>query len=147
MDGCPNVGANRTGVNADDGIPLGGQVQTAKGGPEEGAWRDEAPDHVGTGDLERIADEHGRAATESAAEEEVEAHAVGRGDAGDAIAARVHLAVVELPLEDDLAIAAGQLALGECLHRRGRALERCDARGLASGRREYEREKRKASGS
>lgn len=146
MDRCSNVGANHTGVNADAGISLGGEVESAEGGPEEGARWDESADHVGARHLERIADEHGRPAAKSSTQEEVQADAVGGRDAGDAIAAGVHLAVVELPLEDDLPVAAGQLALGERLYGCGRALQRCEARWLAGGR-EGQQEQPAASGS
>lgn len=146
MDRCSNVGANHTGVNADGGIALGREVEAAECGPEEGARGDEPAHDVRPGHLQRIADEHGRPAAESATEEEVEADAVGRRDAGDAVAAGVHLAVVQLPLEDDLAMAAGELALRERLDRRGRAFQRRDARRLA-GRGERQQDQPAASGS
>ena len=103
---CPNVGPKHSRVNADYGVCLGRDVQATERRPEQRARRDKATTRLRPRHLKGIADENGRTAADPTAEKEIQPNAVGRRDSRDPVAARVHISVVELPLEDDLAIAS-----------------------------------------
>src|SRR5206468_7116183 len=60
---------------------------------------------------------HCRATTESSGEEEVESSTVGPGDARDALAPPTQLSILQLPVEDNLAMSHRQLGARQC--RRG----------------------------
>ena len=77
MNGCPNVGAEHGPVNADDRISLGRQVKTTERRPQERTRWDEIPNHLWSGDAQRVAHEDGGTTAHSATEKKVEPNAVG----------------------------------------------------------------------
>ena len=131
VDRAPDICAHCIGIHADEGVRFGRDVEASERRPEQGARRHKLARHWGTGCPERIPDQDRGAAAESASQEEVEAHAVGGGNPCYSIATGRHVPVAQFPLEDDLAIAFGQVTSGEPLHGSRRALERSDPRRRA----------------
>src|SRR5512132_3006447 len=128
VDGRANVGTHDGTVNADDGVPLRRNIEPPECGPEQFAGGHEATNDIGTGNLKRVADQHGGPARVRPAEKEVETNAVGIGDPRHAVTTRRHVLILQLPLKDDLSVTG--------LHRRWRktptrcwsAWQRSDAR-------------------
>src|SRR5215207_4785836 len=99
VDGSADFGPYDVSVNANDGVALHWQVEPAQRGPQKGTRGNELARHVWAWHDQRVTNENRAAAADAAAEEEVEADAVGRGDASDPIPARGEILVLELPLK------------------------------------------------
>ena len=121
-----NVGAQRIGVNADDGISRRRNGKPAERGPEQRRGRHQfATDVLGARrKSELIADEDRGPRRRPAGEEEVETGGVRRSDARRAFTASREVGVVELPLEDDAAMLARQPCARQCRTRSGDSGER-----------------------
>jgi len=140
-DGAADVGSEDSRIHPHHRVGLGRNVEPTKCRPEKRTRGYEPAGHLRTRNPEGIADQHGGAPTKPAAEEEVEANTVWRGDARHSVSPRRHVAIAQLPLEDDLAIAFRQVAARECAHWRRGALQRPNS---GRGARDDQREQRKS---
>ena len=146
-NGTADVGPEGRPIHPNDCIGKIWQRHASQDGPEERGGRDEAPGEIGNaaGRPEGIPDEHGPALAEATAEEEVQAGAVGSGDARRAVAAAGHVAVLELPIEDDAPMAGRNAGGGQAAGRQVGADERRQPRQAAGQRDEASREQEAAS--
>jgi len=131
VHGRTNVRAQSGAVNADHGVALGWKHELTQCGPQKRARRDEAARHVGTGNDERVPDQHRGSTPVTATEKEIETDAVRVRDARHAVASRRHVLILQLPLKHDAAMPARPWRRGQPSCRGGGPRERSDARRRA----------------
>ena len=91
-----------------------GNATRPKRRPEQGRRRHHSScPVVAARRAQRVTDQHGGAVAEAAGEKEVETSAIRRSDARNALAAPRHVAVLELPVEDDVAMPARRRRFAE----------------------------------
>src|SRR5688572_6988765 len=114
-----NVGTHSVAVNADSGVRRRRDVKPAERRPEHrGRWQ-EGADHGASGRTQLIVDQQCPSAGIPAGEKEVEAHAVGRGHAGYAVAAASQIEIGIGPGEANALIHSRKLGSRQAYGRDG----------------------------
>ena len=102
--GRANVSAEKAVLDADSGVRDRRQREAPERGPKERSGRNKPPHEVTAGSAHRLTNQHRAATAQPTANEEVEASAVRRSDAGDPVSPHMEIRIPQLPIEDDPAM-------------------------------------------